>query len=47
MSGPNGDPNIPIDEGIINDEDEFDDEGNAPMSFNWRSLFKSSISLTE
>ncbi|KAM8829006.1 bublin coiled-coil protein [Spinachia spinachia] len=26
MSGPNGDPNISIDEGIINDEDEFEDE---------------------
>ncbi|XP_031133727.1 UPF0184 protein C9orf16 homolog [Sander lucioperca] len=26
MSGPNGDPNIPIDDGIINDEDEFEDE---------------------
>ncbi|CAK6972669.1 UPF0184 protein C9orf16 homolog [Scomber scombrus] len=23
MSGPNGDPNISVDEGIINDEDEF------------------------
>ena len=28
MSGPNGDPNISIDDGIINDEDEFEDEGN-------------------
>ncbi|XP_056259877.1 UPF0184 protein C9orf16 homolog [Seriola aureovittata] len=26
MSGPNGDPNISIDDGIINDEDEFGDE---------------------
>ncbi|XP_029300289.1 bublin coiled-coil protein [Cottoperca gobio] len=26
MSGPNGDPNISIDDGIINDEDEFEDE---------------------
>ncbi|KAL6096835.1 UPF0184 protein C9orf16 homolog [Pungitius pungitius] len=26
MSGPNGDPNISIDEGIINDEDDFEDE---------------------
>lgn len=28
MSGPNGDPNISMDDGIINDEDEFDEEGN-------------------
>lgn len=28
MSGPNGDPNISIDDGIINDEDEFGEEGN-------------------
>lgn len=26
MSGPNGDPNISIDDGIINDEDEFGEE---------------------
>lgn len=26
MSGPNGDPNISIDDGIINDEDEFETE---------------------
>ncbi|KAF1377585.1 hypothetical protein PFLUV_G00202310 [Perca fluviatilis] len=26
MSGPNGDPDIPIDDAIINDEDEFEDE---------------------
>lgn len=26
MSGPNGDPNISVDEGIINDEDDFGDE---------------------
>ncbi|XP_041666443.1 UPF0184 protein C9orf16 homolog [Cheilinus undulatus] len=26
MSGPNGDPNISADDGIINDDDEFDDE---------------------
>lgn len=26
MSGPNGDPNISIDDGIINDEDAFEDE---------------------
>lgn len=26
MSGPNGDPNISIDDGIINDEDDFGDE---------------------
>lgn len=32
MSGPNGDPNISMDDGIINDEDEFGDEGKANMS---------------
>lgn len=26
MSGPNGDPDVSIDDGIINDEDEFSDE---------------------
>ncbi|XP_051269122.1 UPF0184 protein C9orf16 homolog [Dicentrarchus labrax] len=26
MSGPNGDPNISIDDGIINDDDDFGDE---------------------
>nr|XP_020456459.1 UPF0184 protein C9orf16 homolog [Monopterus albus] len=26
MSGPNGDPNISIDDGILNDEDEFGEE---------------------
>lgn len=26
MSGPNGDPNMSIDDGIINDEDDFGDE---------------------
>lgn len=26
MSGPNGDPNISIEDGIINDEDEFGEE---------------------
>ncbi|XP_010737025.3 bublin coiled-coil protein [Larimichthys crocea] len=26
MSGPNGDPDMSIDEGIINDEDDFGDE---------------------
>lgn len=26
MSGPNGDPNISIDDGIVNDEDDFEDE---------------------
>ncbi|XP_020321001.1 UPF0184 protein C9orf16 homolog isoform X1 [Oncorhynchus nerka] len=29
MSGPNGDPNIPSDDGIIEDEDEFNEEGNT------------------
>lgn len=33
MSGPNGDPTISIDDGIINDEDEFDEEGNETPSF--------------
>lgn len=28
MSGPNGDPSISVNDGIINDEDEFDEEGN-------------------
>lgn len=28
MSGPNGDPHVSIDDGIINDEDEFGEEGN-------------------
>lgn len=28
MSGPNGDPAVSIDDGIINDEDEFGEEGN-------------------
>lgn len=32
MSGPNGEPNISIDDGIINDEDEFGDEGNEHVS---------------
>lgn len=27
MSGPNGDPTISVDDGIINDEDEFGEEG--------------------
>jgi len=27
MSGPNGDPSMSTDDGIINDEDEFDNEG--------------------
>lgn len=26
MSGPNGDPNISVDDSMINDEDEFDEE---------------------
>ncbi|XP_028318581.1 bublin coiled-coil protein [Gouania willdenowi] len=26
MSGPNGEPNMSIDDGIINDEDDFEDE---------------------
>lgn len=33
MSGPNGDPDMSIDEGIINDEDDFgDEEGNELVS---------------
>lgn len=31
MSGPNGDPNLSIEESIINDEDEFGDEGNMQL----------------
>lgn len=27
MSGPNGDPEVTADEGIIEDEDDFNDEG--------------------
>ncbi|XP_069571340.1 bublin coiled-coil protein [Brachyistius frenatus] len=26
MSGPNGDPNISVDDGVINDDDEFEEE---------------------
>lgn len=29
MSGPNGDPDISIDDGIIEDGDEFGDEGRS------------------
>ncbi|XP_008324219.1 bublin coiled-coil protein [Cynoglossus semilaevis] len=32
MSGPNGDPNISMDDGIINDEDEFGDEEYAAIN---------------
>lgn len=28
MSGPNGDPNVSTEDGIINDDDDFGDEGN-------------------
>lgn len=28
MSGPNGDPNISAEDGIINDDDDFSSEGN-------------------
>lgn len=39
MSGPNGDPNISTDDGIINDDDDFGDEGNdlanAFIHYNW------------
>lgn len=31
MSGPNGDPNISTEGGIINDEDDFGEEGNELM----------------
>ncbi len=27
MSGPNGDPDVSVDDGIIEDEDEFNEEG--------------------
>lgn len=33
MSGPNGDPSISVDDGIINDEDDFDEEGNKTFTF--------------
>lgn len=29
MSGPNGDPNVSAEDGIIDDEDEFEDEGKS------------------
>ncbi|CAN9504487.1 unnamed protein product [Ophioblennius macclurei] len=32
MSGPNGDPNISIDDGIIDDEDEFEEEEYAAIN---------------
>ncbi|XP_072228646.1 bublin coiled-coil protein [Leuresthes tenuis] len=32
MSGPNGDPSMSIDDGIINDEDEFDNEEYADIN---------------
>nr|XP_055054275.1 UPF0184 protein C9orf16 homolog [Misgurnus anguillicaudatus] len=32
MSGPNGDPNISADDGIIDDEDEFNDEEYAAVN---------------
>ncbi|XP_026153501.1 bublin coiled-coil protein [Mastacembelus armatus] len=32
MSGPNGDPNISTDDGIINDEDEFGEEEYAAIN---------------
>lgn len=35
MSGPNGDPNISADDGIIDDEDEFNDEGNHNLALCW------------
>lgn len=28
MSGPNGDPNISAEDGVINDDDDFGSEGN-------------------
>lgn len=31
MSGPNGDPDMSIDDGFINDEDDFEDEGKEQM----------------
>ncbi|KAK2819206.1 hypothetical protein Q5P01_024767 [Channa striata] len=32
MSGPNGDPDISVDDGIINEEDEFDEEEYAAIN---------------
>ncbi|XP_073697025.1 bublin coiled-coil protein [Garra rufa] len=31
MSGPNGEPNVSVDDGIIEDEDEFNDEEYAAI----------------
>lgn len=33
MSGPNGDPNISPDDSIINDEDDFGEEGKTTKAF--------------
>lgn len=42
MSGPNGDPNISVDDGIIEDEDEFSEEGIIIIisfcNMNWTEL---------
>ncbi|KAL0965481.1 hypothetical protein UPYG_G00281840 [Umbra pygmaea] len=32
MSGPNGDPNIPMDDGIVENEDEFSEEEYAAIN---------------
>lgn len=37
MSGPNGDPNISVEDGIINDDDDFGSEGNKHSHNRWSS----------
>lgn len=39
MSGPNGDPNISAENGIIDDEDEFGEEGNVSVHCNLTNWF--------
>lgn len=39
MSGPNGDPNISVDDGIIEDEDEFSDEGIIIIIISFCNMF--------
>lgn len=46
MSGPNGDLNITIDDGIIADDDEFDEEGRT-LSFCFFSRSSRGISCDE
>lgn len=39
MSGPNGDPDVSADDGIIEDEDEFSEEG-MNQRVNYSLLYK-------